>query len=128
MPQDFVRRLSDTGYGFERTVGIGNKVHLDITIVLLLIVISAYGLLVLYSAVYPNQSAVISQIVKISIAGLVMIILAQISPIVYQRLAPWLYIFAVFLLVLTFFLEQRLTVQEGGYGYPVLLDFNPQNS
>ena len=103
MPQDFVRRLSDTGYGFERTVGIGDKVHLDITIVLLLIVISAYGLLVLYSAVYPNQSAVISQIVKISIAGLVMIILAQISPIVYQRLAPWLYIFAVFLLVLTFF-------------------------
>ena len=103
MPQDFVRRLSDTGYGFERTVGIGDKVHLDITIVLLLIVISAYGLLVLYSAVYPNQSAVISQIVKISIAGLVMITLAQISPIVYQRLAPWLYIFAVFLLVLTFF-------------------------
>ena len=125
MPQDFVRRLSDTGYGFERTVGIGDKVHLDITIVLLLIVISAYGLLVLYSAVYPNQSAVISQIVKISIAGLVMIILAQISPIVYQRLAPWLYIFAVFLLVLTFFFGTEVNGSRRWLRIPGFVGFQP---
>ena len=125
MPQDFVRRLSDTGYGFERTVGIGDKVHLDITIVLLLIVISAYGLLVLYSAVYPNQSAVISQIVKISIAGLVMIILAQISPIVYQRLAPWLYIFAVFLLVLTFFFGTEVNGSRRWLRIPGFVGFHP---
>ena len=127
MPQDFVRRLSDTGYGFERTVGIGDKVHLDFTIVLLLILISLYGLLVLYSAVYPNQSAVISQIVKIGIASLVMVCLAQISPIFYQRLAPWLFIFAVFLLVMTFFLVQRLTVLDGGCESRVFWDFNLQN-
>ncbi|MEE2735310.1 MAG: rod shape-determining protein RodA [Pseudomonadota bacterium] len=125
MPQDFVRRLSDTGYGFERTVGIGDKVHLDITIVLLLIVISAYGLLVLYSAVYPNQSAVISQIVKISIAGLVMIILAQISPIFYQRLAPWLYIFAVFLLVLTFFFGTEVNGSRRWLRIPGFVGFQP---
>ena len=125
MPQDFVRRLSDTGYGFERTVGIGDKVHLDFTIVLLLILISLYGLLVLYSAVYPNQSAVISQVVKIGIASLVMVCLAQISPIFYQRLAPWLFIFAVFLLVMTFFFGTEVNGSRRWLRIPGFLGFQP---
>ena len=125
MTQDFVRRLSDTGYGFERTVGIGDKVHLDFTIVVLLILISAYGLLVLYSAVYPNQSAVISQIVKIGIAGLVMVVLAQISPVFYQRLAPWLFIFALFLLVMTYFFGTEVNGSRRWLRIPGLVGFQP---
>ena len=125
MTQDFVRRLSDTGYGFERTVGIGDKVHLDFTIVVLLILISAYGLLVLYSAVYPNQSAVISQVVKIGIAGLVMVVLAQISPVFYQRLAPWLFIFALFLLVMTYFFGTEVNGSRRWLRIPGLVGFQP---
>ena len=91
MSQDFVRRLTDAGFVFERTAGLGDKIHVDFTLLLLLVGISAYGLLVLYSAVYPDYTAVVSQIIKIGVASLVMLLMAQIAPIFYLRVAPWLF-------------------------------------
>ena len=125
MTQDFVRRLSGTGYSFERTLGIGDKVHLDFVIIILLTIISAYGLLVLYSAVYPNQSAVISQIMKIGFAVLVMVILAQVSPIFYQRIAPWLFIAAIFLLVATYFFGTEVNGSRRWLRIPGFFGFQP---
>ena len=91
MSQDFVRRLPDSGFVFQRAAGIGDKIHVDFTLLLLLVSISAYGLLVLYSAVYPDQSAVMSQLAKIGVATCVMLVVAQIPPVFFLRLAPWLY-------------------------------------
>lgn len=125
MTQDFVRRLSGTGYSFERTLGVGDKVHLDFVIIILLTIISAYGLLVLYSAVYPNQSAVISQIMKIGFAVLVMVILAQVSPIFYQRIAPWLFIAAIFLLVATYFFGTEVNGSRRWLRIPGFVGFQP---
>ena len=125
MTQDFVRRLSGTGYSFERTLGVGDKVHLDFVIIILLTMISAYGLLVLYSAVYPNQSAVISQIMKIGFAVLVMVILAQVSPIFYQRIAPWLFIAAIFLLVATYFFGTEVNGSRRWLRIPGFVGFQP---
>ncbi|MAI43035.1 MAG: rod shape-determining protein RodA [Gammaproteobacteria bacterium] len=125
MTQDFVRRLSDTGDSFERSLGIGDKVHLDFTIIILLSIISAYGLLVLYSAVYPNQSAVISQMMKIGFAVLVMVILAQISPIFYQRIAPWLFIAAIFLLVATYLFGTEVNGSRRWLRIPGFVGFQP---
>ena len=58
---------------------------------LLLLIISAYGLLILYSAVGQQIEPVISQGIKILVGLVAMVVIAQISPVVYMRLAPWIF-------------------------------------
>ena len=99
MSQDFVRRMPSAGFGQTRTVGIGEKFHLDIPIILLLVMICAYGLLILYSAVGQQTAPVVNQLIKIGVAFGLMIVMAQISPIFYLRIAPWLFVMGIVLLI-----------------------------
>ena len=91
MSQDFVRRLPDSGYLLQRQAGLGDKVHLDFPLMFVMLCISGYGLLILFSAVDQQPGPVIAQAVKLGIATIVMIIMAQISPIFYLRVGPWLF-------------------------------------
>ena len=125
MSQDFVRRLTDVGFVFERTAGFGDKIHVDFTLLLLLTGISAYGLLVLYSAVYPDYTAVVSQIIKIGVASLVMLLMAQIAPIFYLRVAPWLFFVGVVLLVLTHFFGTEVNGSKRWLRIPNIIGFQP---
>ena len=125
MSQDFVRRLTDAGFVFERTAGLGDKIHVDFTLLLLLVGISAYGLLVLYSAVYPDYTAVVSQIIKIGVASLVMLLMAQIAPIFYLRVAPWLFLVGVVLLVLTHFFGTEVNGSKRWLRIPNVIGFQP---
>ena len=125
MSQDFVRRLTDVGFVFQRTAGFGDKIHVDFTILLLLVGISVYGLLVLYSAVYPNETAVVSQMIKIGVATLVMLVMAQIAPIFYLRAAPWLFLAGVLLLVLTYFFGTEVNGSKRWLRIPNVIGFQP---
>ena len=66
MSQDFVRQLPGTGLKIQRKAGLGNALHLDVPMLLLLLIISAYGLVILYSAVGQQIEPVISQGIKSS--------------------------------------------------------------
>jgi len=125
MSQDFVRRLPDSGFVFQRAAGLGDKIHVDFTLLLLLVGISAFGLLVLYSAVYPDQSAVMSQLVKIGVATCVMLVIAQIPPIFFLRFAPWLYAIGVMLLIAVYFFGDEVNGSKRWLRIPGVIGFQP---
>ena len=125
MSQDFVRRLPDSGFVFQRKSGLGDKVHLDFPLMFLMLCISSYGLLILFSAVDQQSGPILAQSIKLGIATIVMIVMAQISPILYLRLAPWLFVVGVILLVLTYMVGYEVNGSKRWLRIPGLLSFQP---
>lgn len=74
--------------------------HLDGPLLLALLALSAAGLIILYSASGQNLMTVGQQAVKLSLAFVFLILLAQIPPSRYQLWAPWLYSACIFMLFL----------------------------
>jgi rod shape determining protein RodA len=72
--------------------------HLDGYLLLGLFLLISLGLVILYSASSQNQLVIEQQVLHIIVASIVMVIFAQISPIVYGRWAIWIYILGVLLL------------------------------
>ena len=125
MSQDFVRRMPSAGFGQTRTVGIGEKFHLDIPIILLLVMICAYGLLILYSAVGQQTAPIVNQLIKIGVAFGLMIVMAQISPIFYLRIAPWLFVMGIVLLIAVLFVGTTVNGSQRWLRIPGVLNFQP---
>ncbi len=125
MSQDFVRQLPGTGLVRQRSVGLADKLHIDLPILFLLLAISAYGLLILYSAVDRQTGPVIAQSVKILIGLGAMFVIAQISPIVYRRLAPWIFVVSLIMLVLIFFIGIEAKGSRRWLRIPGVINFQP---
>ena len=125
MSQDFVRQLPRSGLLKQRKAGIGNAIHLDIPMLLLLLMISAYGLLILYSAVGQQVEPVISQGIKILVGLVAMMVIAQISPIVYMRLAPWIFLIGLIALVLVYFFGVEVKGSRRWLRIPGIVTFQP---
>lgn len=101
---DFVRILNRSSSG---VYGSGNswlKFHIDLTLLLLLLLLTSLGLVVLYSASGESTSYVERQAVWASLAFAVMLATAQVPPRFMSQWAavPWL--FGVILLLGVFFL------------------------
>lgn len=125
MSQDFVRRMPSAGFGQTRIVGLGEKFHLDIPIILLLVMICTYGLLILYSAVGQQTAPVVNQLIKIGVAFGLMIVMAQISPIFYLRIAPWLFVMGIVLLIAVLFVGTTVNGSQRWLRIPGVLNFQP---
>ena len=125
MSQDFVRSLGGSTSGLGRKLASEHVLHLDVQLLILLGAIVGYGLLVLYSAVEQQTAPVMSQAVKISVAFAVMAVLAQLSPIVYLRLAPWLYAASLILLVLVLFYGHTVNGSQRWLRVPGVLTLQP---
>lgn len=69
----------------------------------MLVVLMAFGLLVLYSAAEQNAGVVWRQGVRFGLGLTVMLVLAQVPPRVLQLWAPWLYGLALLMLVAVVF-------------------------
>lgn len=74
--------------------------HLDGPLLLALLTLSGVGLVVLYSASGQSWLTVSQQAVKLILAFLFLVILAQIPPQRYRLWAPWLYSICVFMLIM----------------------------
>ena len=125
MSQDFVRSLGDRGYGIERRLNANHIFHIDIILLLLLAAIVGYGLLILYSAVGQQVAPVVSQAIKIGAAFAVMAVMAQISPIFYLRIAPFLYLGGLGLLVAVDFFGVTVNGSKRWLRIPGVLTFQP---
>ena len=79
---------------------IWQKLHLDFWLLIGLIAISAYGLLVLYSASGGSEKMFQSRLIQVTLGFVVMIVMAQFSPRFYQRIAPYAFIGGIILLIL----------------------------
>lgn len=125
MSQDFVRQLPGAGLVRQRSIGLADKLHLDIPILLLLLAISGYGLLILYSAVDQQTGPVIAQSIKIAVGLAAMFVIAQISPIFYRRLAPWIFVASLIMLGLIFFIGIEAKGSTRWLRIPGVINFQP---
>jgi rod shape determining protein RodA len=94
LKQRFQTRDSGTQY---RT--LWQCLHIDIPLLFSILLLMGLGLFILYSASNKDVYVVEQQLLHTGLALLVMLVFAQISPTTYQRWAPWLYLFGIFLLI-----------------------------
>jgi len=93
------------------------SLHLDTPLLSGLLVICAFGLVILYSAVGESTRLLINQVVRMGVAFVAMFIVAQLPPDFLRRWTPWGYLLGIILLVLV------LTSGEVGQGAQRWLDF-----
>ena len=98
---DFSRTMGSGEHhsGFGRSQAMFRKVHLDLPLTLLLLILAAGGLLILYSGSGQMMGMVERQAIHFAIGMVVMAIAAQIPPRIYRNLAPWAYLIGVLALV-----------------------------
>ena len=76
---------------------------IDTPLLLLIVIISALGLLVLYSSSGGSLSPVYKQLTHLALATGVMLVVAQIPPLYLKRSAPILMVIGIFLLIMVLF-------------------------
>jgi len=103
MPMDF----SDSAPLFERNpvplrnmAGIVRRSNLDGPLLGALLLTAGLGLIVLYSAVGQNFDLWLQQCLRLLVALVGMVIIAQLPPDLIRRWAPWGYLFGLLLLIL----------------------------
>ena len=125
MSRDFVRQLPGQGLNAPRKATLGDTVHLDLPMVFLLLAISGYGLIILYSAGGQQTDPVISQAVKILVGVVAMVVAAQISPIFYRRMAPFIFVVGLATLVLVYFFGLEIKGSQRWLRIPGVTNFQP---
>lgn len=125
MSQDFVRSLRQVDYSSGHAPQNKSIFHIDLQLLMILMTIISYGLIVLYSAVEQQSAPLISQGIKIVIAFVVMFIMAQIPPVFYLRLAPWLYVLGLILLVMVLFFGYSVNGSQRWLRIPGVFSFQP---
>lgn len=98
--QDFVRRLPDSSHHFKRSISFWRLVHIDPWLLGGLLVLTAFGLIVLYSASGQSQYMMKRQLVFFTLAYIGMFVVAQINLRFLMRAALPFYLFGLVLLVL----------------------------
>jgi rod shape determining protein RodA len=100
---DYVRQLP----GHEAGLGRGSRgaagPRFDVPLLVLLLALTGYGLVVLYSAADGDTGAVMRQARYFVLGFLVMLVAAQIPLVRYQRWSPWVYLGGLFLLFAVMF-------------------------
>ncbi|HIF89131.1 MAG TPA: rod shape-determining protein RodA [Candidatus Thioglobus sp.] len=76
---------------------------IDTPLLLLIVIISALGLLILYSSSGGSLSPVYRQLTHLALATGVMLVVAQIPPLYMKRAAPILMVIGIFLLLMVLF-------------------------
>lgn len=101
---DYVRQLPHQGsHDMARRPSVVSRVHIDVPLLLLLLLLTFYGLVVLYSASGQSMAAVMRQGTYFALGYVMMLLAAQISLQRYARLAPWLYLIGLTALVAVVF-------------------------
>ena len=83
--------------------GVGNilqRLHLDGPLLGALLMVSAFGLVVLYSAVAQNMDLWIQQCIRLTVAIGAMVVVAQLPPDFLRRWTPWGYLAGLILLIM----------------------------
>jgi len=83
----------------DRDRTLAQRMHLDLPLILGLVLLSGLGLVVLYSAAGENAQLVYRQGTRMAFAFALMFLVAQVSPQLLFRWAPWLYFAGLGLLV-----------------------------
>ena len=82
------------------------RVHIDSVLLGGLLLVCALGLIVLYSAVSKNMDLWLQQCVRLGVAIIGMVFIAQLPPDLMRRWTPWGYLFGLALLILVLLLGE----------------------
>lgn len=86
-------------HGFGRSQALFARVHLDLPLTLLILLLACGGLLILYSGSAQDLNMVKRQAIHFGIGLSVMVFAAQLPPRIYQNIAPWAYAVGVIALI-----------------------------
>ena len=92
------------------------RIHLDSALLGGLLLLCGMGLIVLYSAVGENIDLLVQQAIRLSVAIVAMVVVAQLPPDLMRRWTPWGFLFGLALLILV------LVLGEVGQGAQRWLD------
>ncbi|WOJ97941.1 rod shape-determining protein RodA [Congregibacter brevis] len=92
---EYVRQMPENVGPLTRPPGVAAKLHVDAPLLVLLMLLTAYGLVVLYSASGQSMDAVVRQGRYFVLAYVVMFVMAQFSPVRWSRWSPWGYLLGV---------------------------------
>ena len=101
--QDFIRRMPEASRYLRRRRSFWQTVHLDPTLLLLLLILTIFGLVLLYSASEANHTIIKRQLIYFVIAYLAMITVAQIKLNQLSRWSLLLYLGTLILLIAVFY-------------------------
>ncbi|SPP30918.1 Rod shape-determining protein RodA [Arsenophonus endosymbiont of Aleurodicus floccissimus] len=78
---------------------IWTRLHIDIPMLLIILALTIYSVMIMWSASGQDIDMMQRKLIQIGIGFVVMIVMAQISPRIYENWAPYLYIFCLMLLI-----------------------------
>ena len=90
-------------YLFKRVISFYKFFKIDTPLFIFIVLLSSLGLLILYSSSGGSMNLVYKQLIHLGLATSVMLIIAQIPPILFLRSAPILIILGIILLILVLF-------------------------
>jgi rod shape determining protein RodA len=96
---DYVRQMPSASADLARRPGVAERFHIDMPLLVLLLALTLFGLIVLYSASGQQMGAIIRQGRYFLLAYVVMVAAAQVSLQRYQRWTPVVYLLGIGLLV-----------------------------
>lgn len=123
--RDFLHRLPDSELAFARRQAWLRKVHIDLPLLVLVLLVCALGLVVLFSAVDGNPDRFTSQLTRLGLAFGVMFLVAQISPRTLCRWSAPLYLLGLALLVAVLFIGVSAKGAQRWIDLPGLPRFQP---
>jgi rod shape determining protein RodA len=86
-------------YERRRSGPLMRELHMDVPLLVGLLLLSAVGLIVLYSASGQNMDVIIRQCIRLAAGFTVLLLLARIPPQHFARWIPWIYGIGVLLLL-----------------------------
>jgi len=101
--QDFIRRMPEASYPLGRRKSIWMVLRIDVPLMVLLLALTTFGLVVLYSASGDNASYIRRQIIFFCMAYTIMLVVAHVHLMTLVRWSLWLWCIGVGLLVLVIF-------------------------
>ena len=120
---DFQRQLPDSRDSAERH-WLGKR-HFDPLLLALIFMVLAFGLVVLFSAAGDEARLFDAQFQRVLVAMVVLVAAAQLSPGLYFRWAPYVYILGLVLLVAVLLVGVRVKGSQRWLEIPGLLRFQP---
>ena len=94
---------------------LAETLHLDTPLLVCLLALSVVSLFVLYSASGQNIDIVWRQVVRLGVAFLIMLALAQITPATLKRWTPWFFGLGIGLLLAVLFLARPVKAHNAGW-------------
>lgn len=95
---NFLRRWFPSEQGYKR-LSLCQRFHIDGFLLLCLLAVIGFGLVILFSAADKSWMVIMRQLIRFSLAVVLMFIITQITPNRLQMWSPWLYGFAILLLI-----------------------------